>query len=134
MSNYSSGTVIARGCGNKYQPGSSLTINILWFSKLAQAWSLLKPFLSPHQRTVIGSTLLCCIPQPCRNAANCHPNFMSWPPGIPFCTSRKGQRQYNPGWGSGGREWDTLDIAVTIPHPLNNSIALLLCGGLYTHA
>lgn len=94
-SNYSSGTVIVRGCGNKYQPRFSLTITILFFSKLAQAWSLLKPLLFPYQKTVIGATLLCHILWQGHHKSL--PEFHVTAPGIPFCTSKGGQWQHNPG-------------------------------------
>lgn len=124
-SNYSSGTVIVRGCGNKYQPRFSLTINILFFSKLAQAWSLLKPLLSPYQRTVIGATSTLW-----QGHNKLLPKFHVTAPGIPLCTSKGGQWQHDP--GEGGAEYSSYPS--NIPCSLDNCIAWLVRSSLYTHA
>lgn len=114
LSNNSSGTVTARGCGNKHQPSSSLTINVLFSSKSAQACSLFKPLLSPYWTTAIKAMLLDHILssqqsyfEPGRSNISCHPNFMRQLLASHFSLAEE---------ASGSTAWEEvmLDLAVTL--------------------
>lgn len=135
LSSYSSGTVIARGCGNKHQPSSSLTINILFFLyQLRHSLCSDSPLPLPEDRDW-GHTALPCPVQPAEPLAamqeccKLSPEFCHSPPASHFALAKEASDSTTHGGGDAGYS----SYASNIPHSLDKCIALLACSRLYSH-